>query len=191
MDVISSRAWDRFSTVWAVLFSIAGVAAAFNLIVDGWRGIFFNGALGPGGPDLPPAISLIAFIPLAVVCWRIAKWPLDFTPTGIVGLSKKREVPYSEIGRWAIQGRTLYLWPAASFERTASESGGGRSPSLVGALWVHPSVPRGANWMAIETRKTEAIAGLLTAHVGTAEPLPAKTPWWQIGSRNVHLWRAE
>jgi len=190
MDVISSRAWDRFSTVWAVLFSIAGVAAAINLIVNGWRGIFFDGTLGPGGPDLPPAISLIAFIPLAVWSWRVAKWPLDFTPTGIVGLSKKREVPYGEIYRWAALGRTLYLWPAAPTERTV---GGPRqvSSSLVGALWLHPSVPRGANWMTVDPAHADAIAGLLTTHVGTAETLPAKTPWWQIGSRNVHLWRAE
>ncbi|MCL2653573.1 MAG: hypothetical protein FWD63_07295 [Propionibacteriaceae bacterium] len=192
--VRQSCAWDRYSVVVAAAVTIVCVGSAVSPIAYGWRALFSAGPFTAGGPLVPPTIGLIVWVPLAFAYWRISRSCLGFTPSGIVGLSSKREIPYGEIDRWAIQNRTLYLWPAAQARTAAEPTGDQRSffsGLVAGALRLHPGAPRDANWAAINPSQVGAISELLTTRVGTMATMPTKATWWQVWVINPKPWRTE
>jgi len=198
VTAITSQAWDRFSTVTAVAACICCVGAVIGPIVYGWRALFFA-VEPPGAPMLPFTISLIMFIPLAAEYWWVARSCLTFTESGIIGLSKKREIPYGEISQWTINNRTLFLWPDASSESAVTKSTRSQgTPFFTPAITIHPGTPRGATWAAIDPRQAGAIAELLTTHVRPTATVSTKAiPWPSLGRnttadpRNRQLWRTE
>jgi len=143
------------------------------VIITGWRGLFLLGDLPGRWNAVPtfPGISIFVFVPLALTYWQLSRWYLEFSDEGVAGLSSRGIIAFSAVEKWAINGRTLLLWPVAG-EAPVQDSQQRKERLFfirrgsVTYFWVRPGVPKGTYWAAVAEDDVPAISALLTERIG-------------------------